>query len=55
MKVTGISNVSAVYLGRPHSFAVRSDGTLWIWGVNFSDGQGVLGKLLHVPTLLDLR
>ncbi|MEO5740493.1 MAG: hypothetical protein ABIS29_07865, partial [Vicinamibacterales bacterium] len=29
MKVTGISNVWAVYLGGPHSIAVRADGTLW--------------------------
>ncbi len=55
VKVTGISSVSAVYLGGPHSFAVRADGTLWIWGVSFSAGQGVIGKNLHVPTLLDLR
>jgi alpha-tubulin suppressor-like RCC1 family protein len=55
VKVTGITNVSAVYLGGPHSFAVRSDGTLWTWGVNFMGGQGVFAKPLHVPTLLDLR
>jgi alpha-tubulin suppressor-like RCC1 family protein len=55
VKVTGITNVSAVYLGGPHSFAVRADGTLWVWGFNFVDVQGVLGKNLHVPTLLDLR
>lgn len=54
VKVTGISNVSAVYLGGTHSFAVRADGTLWIWGHNFIDGQGLLGKFLHVPTRLDL-
>ena len=33
VKVTGISEVSAVYLGGAHSFAVRADGTLWILGV----------------------
>jgi alpha-tubulin suppressor-like RCC1 family protein len=53
VKVTGISNVSAAYLGGPHSVAVRADGTFWIWGVSFN-GQGVIGKNLHVPTLLDL-
>jgi hypothetical protein len=36
-----------------HSVSVRADGTLWIWGVSFS-GQGVIGKNLHVPTLLGL-
>jgi alpha-tubulin suppressor-like RCC1 family protein len=55
VKVTGISNVSAVYLGGPHTFAVRADGTLWIWGSDFINGRGILGKNLHVPTLLDLR
>ena len=55
VKVTGISNVAAVYLGGAHSFAVRADGTLWIWGKSFiENGPGVLGKNLHVPTLLDL-
>jgi alpha-tubulin suppressor-like RCC1 family protein len=54
MKVTGISNVSVVHLGGPHSFAVRADGTLWIWGPRFFPDQGILGKYLHVPTRLDL-
>jgi alpha-tubulin suppressor-like RCC1 family protein len=53
-KVPGISKVSSVYLGGPHSFAVRDDGTLWMWGVAFRDGEGLLGKYLHVPTRLDL-
>lgn len=55
VKVTGISNVSAVYLGGSHSFAVGAGGTLWIWGSDFINGQGILGKILHVPTLLELR
>ncbi|MBP7777560.1 MAG: hypothetical protein KA371_10560 [Acidobacteria bacterium] len=53
-KVTGIANVSALYLGGPHSFAVTTDDTLWIWGFKFTDGVGVLGKHLHVPTRLDV-
>jgi len=55
VRVPGLSNVSAVYLGGPHSFAVRADGSVWIWGADFINGQGILGKHLHVPTLLDLR
>lgn len=51
--VKAMTNVSAVYLGSMRSFAVRTDGSLWIWG-NGSGGQGVLGKNLHVPTLLAL-
>ena len=54
MKVTAIANVAAVYLGGARSFAVRTDGTLWIWGFGYSSGQGILGKHLRVPTRLDL-
>ena len=54
MKVTAIANVAAVYLGGAHSFAVRADGTFWIWGFGYL-GLGILGKNLHVPTRLDLR
>ena len=52
-KVTALANVTAVYLGGAHSFAVRADGSLWIWGFGYL-GQGILGKNLHVPTRLEL-
>lgn len=52
--VKGISNVSSVYLGGMRSLAVCSDGSLWIWGIASSGGQGILGKNLHVPTQLQL-
>ena len=52
--VKGTTNVSAVYLGSMRSFAVRTDGTLWLWGFGSSGGLGVLGRNLHVPTLLQL-
>jgi alpha-tubulin suppressor-like RCC1 family protein len=56
MKVTGIANVAAVYLGGLHSIAVCADGTLWIWGKSFiENGPGLLGKNLHVPTRLDVN
>ena len=51
--VKGITRVSAVYLGSMRSFAVRSDGTFWIWGFA-TGGQGILAKHLHVPTMLEL-
>lgn len=51
--VKGITNVASVYLGANRSFAVRTDGSLWIWGFG-SGGQGILGRNLHVPTLLEL-
>ncbi len=54
MPVKGITNVSAVYLGSMRSFAVRTDGTLWIWGFGSTGGQGILGRNLRVPTLMEL-
>ena len=51
-----ITNVEAIYLGGYHSIAVRTDGTLWIWGMKFVDGgAGLLTRNLRVPTLLDLE
>ena len=56
MPVKGILNVAAIYLGGPHSVAVRADGTLWIWGKSFiENGPGILGRNLHVPTRLILE
>ena len=52
--VKGITNVSAVYLGGMRSMAVRSDGSLWLWGFGSSGAQGILGKNLPVPTQLQL-
>jgi alpha-tubulin suppressor-like RCC1 family protein len=54
VKVTAISNVAAVYLSSGRSYAVRADGTFWIWGFGRNRGEGILGKHLHVPTRLDL-
>lgn len=51
--VKGITNVAAVYLGSMRSAAVRTDGSLWIWGFG-TGGQGNLGKNLRVPMLLEL-
>ncbi len=52
--VKGITSVSAVYLGSMRSLAVRTDGTLWIWGSASISGPGILGKNLRVPTLVEL-
>ena len=53
VKVTTLAKVAAVYLGGAHSFAVRTDGTLWLWGFRYQ-GQGVLAKDVHVPTQIEL-
>lgn len=52
--VKGITNVASIYLGSMRSLAVRTDGSLWLWGFGSSGGQGILGKNLNVPTLLQL-
>ena len=49
------ANVAAVYLGGFRSIAVRTDGTLWIWGFNSTNSvPGIPWKNLRVPTRLDL-
>lgn len=50
-----ITNVASIYIGGYRSLAVRTDGTLWIWGGTSSTGQGILGRNLKIPTLLDLE
>jgi hypothetical protein len=41
-------------LGGYNSYAIRSDGTLWVWGFALSSGRGILSRNLAVPTRLDL-
>jgi alpha-tubulin suppressor-like RCC1 family protein len=53
--VKAMTNVASVYLCNMRSFAVRTDGSLWIWGFASTTGPGMLGKNLHVPTLLELE
>ena len=50
-----ITNVASIYLGGYRSIAVRTDGTLWIWGGTSGTGPGILGRNLKVPTLLDFE
>jgi alpha-tubulin suppressor-like RCC1 family protein len=54
MKVSALTNVAAVYLGNMRSYAVRADGTFWIWGFGQYPAQGILAKTLKIPTRLDL-
>ena len=53
MPVKGITGVSAIYMDNMRSFAVRTDGSLWLWGFATAQ-QGTLGTNLRVPTLLAL-
>lgn len=34
VKILGITNIVQVAVGGGHSFALKSDGTVWIWGSN---------------------
>jgi len=54
VKVPGISNVATLRLGGYNSYAIRSDGSLWIWGFGLTSGRGVLSRHLAAPTRLDL-
>jgi len=35
-----LDNVASVFAGNTNTFAVRKDGSLWAWGVNFSGELG---------------
>ena len=54
VRVPGLTNVATLRLGGYNSYAIRSDGTLWIWGFAFSSGRGILSRHLAAPTRLDL-
>ena len=38
VQVSGLTNVTAIAGGGAHSLALKSDGTVWAWGLN-NDGQ----------------
>ncbi len=54
VKVAGLTNVAALRLGGYNSYAIRSDGTLWIWGFGLAPGRGILSRNLAAPTRLDI-
>ena len=54
VKVAVLTNVTAVRLGGFSSYAIRSDGSLWIWGFALGSGPGLVSRNLRTPTRLDL-
>ena len=54
VRVPGLANVATLRLGGYNSYAIRSDGTLWIWGFGLSSSRGILSRHLAAPTRLDL-
>jgi alpha-tubulin suppressor-like RCC1 family protein len=53
VKVPGLTNVDTLRLGGYGSYAIRSDGTLWIWGFALGS-RGIVAHNLAAPTRLDL-
>lgn len=51
-EVQGLTGVVAIAAGKEVSSALKSDGTVWVWGSNLhgQHGNGVLEKHLRVPT-----
>ena len=54
VRVPGLANVATLRLGGYNSYAIKSDGTLWISGFGLSSSRGILSRHLAVPTRLDL-
>ena len=54
MPVSGLIGVTAIAGGRDMSYAIRSDGTLWAWGLD-SDGELGDGTLVNRRTPLPGR
>ncbi|HEV2764537.1 MAG TPA: S8 family serine peptidase, partial [Pyrinomonadaceae bacterium] len=52
VRVRGLSNVLAVAAGNGTSMALKSDGTVWVWGGNFNGlvGQGPTVFFVGTPT-----
>src|SRR2546430_2391508 len=56
--VQGLDGVTVIAAGHEHSLAVKSDGTVWAWGLNLAgqlgDGGGVQRPApVRVPNLTD--
>ena len=54
VKVPGLSNVTSLRLGGYNSYAIKADGSLWIWGFSLGSGGGLSSRHLATPTRLDL-
>jgi alpha-tubulin suppressor-like RCC1 family protein len=65
VQIESLSNVVAIASGAPagHSFAVKSDGTVWAWGLNnsgelglgtFTDKEGLPGQVVGLSAVTRL-
>ena len=49
VQVSGLSDVVAIAVGGAHSIALKSDGTVWTWGLNHKGQLGVVGGDSSIP------
>jgi hypothetical protein len=52
LQVAGLSNVIDVSAGFHHCLALKSDGTVWAWGLNY---EGELGNGANVPSSVPVQ
>lgn len=52
VQVTGLSGITAIAAGGGHTLALKSDGTVWAWGLNTS---GQLGNLSNVNSSIPVQ
>ena len=50
VRVRGLTNVAAVAAGNGTSMALKSDGTVWVWGANFNALMGQPATTFFVAT-----
>ncbi|HEX8476428.1 MAG TPA: S8 family serine peptidase [Pyrinomonadaceae bacterium] len=54
-QVAGLDGVVAIAAGRFHTLALRSDGTVWAWGINTSGQMGIPTSTRVVATPMQIN
>jgi alpha-tubulin suppressor-like RCC1 family protein len=53
LQVPGLSGAVVIAAGYRHNLVLKSDGTVWAWGGNFSDHLGSAGAVVTSPIQLN--